>query len=153
MLDHHLRHKEYVNALISTGVIPVMGNFKKKDRKCPSCKHKWNGHEEKETDVNIALSLLNEAYQDQYDHALLITRDSDMTPAIKMVRKIFSNKTITVVAPPFYSHSFELIQASHFKAKINLQQLNRCLLPELVKDRSGNIIARRPDAYSLTHTL
>lgn len=48
------RHTQYVKALISSKVTTVMGKFKQKDRKCPKCKHMWCGHEEKETDVNIA---------------------------------------------------------------------------------------------------
>lgn len=146
--DQHKIQKEYVKALTASGVVPIMGNFKRKDRKCPSCKHKWAGHEEKETDVNIALFLLDEAYMDAYDHALLVTRDSDMTPAIHLVRKKFPNKKITIVAPPLYNHSFELIQAAHFKAKINVSQLNRSLFPEIVHGVNGKIVARRPDLYS-----
>lgn len=45
----------YVAALRYVGVVPVMGQFKNKDRWCNSCGAKWMGHEEKETDVNIAL--------------------------------------------------------------------------------------------------
>ena len=32
-----------------------MAEFKDKDRRCPRCKHKYKGHEEKETDVHLAL--------------------------------------------------------------------------------------------------
>lgn len=40
-----------------------MGKFKEKDRSCNICSSMWNAHEEKETDVNIALYILDEAYQ------------------------------------------------------------------------------------------
>jgi len=45
--DSKKRHLEYVKALTASGVSPVMGNFKKKQRRCPNCRHNWNGHEEK----------------------------------------------------------------------------------------------------------
>jgi hypothetical protein len=94
------RQKAYVKALELTAVKPILGHFKEKDRKCPDCKHKWIGHEEKETDVNIALFLLDSAYQNFFDRALVITNDSDLAPAIQMTRKRFPEKRITTVAPP-----------------------------------------------------
>lgn len=39
----------------------------------------------KETDVNIALAMLDLDYKDKFDHAFLISNDSDLAPAIHMV--------------------------------------------------------------------
>lgn len=54
------RHRQYVEALKAFGVTPVMGEFKAKDKKCKICGGIYQSHEEKETDVNIALWLLIE---------------------------------------------------------------------------------------------
>jgi hypothetical protein len=54
------RHQEYVKALEVTGVIPVLGHFKNKDRECFKCGAQWVAHEEKETDVSIGIAMLNE---------------------------------------------------------------------------------------------
>ncbi|MCW9039197.1 MAG: NYN domain-containing protein [Rhodospirillales bacterium] len=143
------RHREYVAALINVGVSPVMGQFKDKNRYCPSCDHRWNGHEEKETDVNIALALLNLAYKDEYDRAFVISRDSDLAPAIRMVRTNFPEKSVTVIAPPHRGHSAELIQAATNKAKISISHLTRCQLPTVLQDAGGNIVATRPAEYVL----
>lgn len=142
------RHAQYVKALIASRVSTVMGKFKQKDRKCPKCKHKWCGHEEKETDVNIALAMLDLAYKDKFDHAFLISNDSDLAPAIHMVRKNFPQKLITTIVPPHYTHSNELIKASSEKAKIKIEHLQRCLFPEVIYDAGGNIIVSRPNEYS-----
>jgi uncharacterized LabA/DUF88 family protein len=139
--------KAYIRALELTGVVSVLGHFKKKNRKCPSCDHKWFGHEEKETDVNIALFLLDQAYKDTFDRALVISNDSDLAPAIKMVRKRFPQKRNTTVAPPHYFHSRELIQVSSDKTKIRIEHLERCLLPPVVNDASHLISVSRPDEY------
>lgn len=144
------RHLRYVKALIAKGVTPVMGKFKPKDRKCPECNYKWQAHEEKETDVNIALALVNLAYQDKYDRALLISNDSDLTPAIHMVRNYFPEKHITTIVPPHYRHSNELIQASSDKAKITVDHLQRCLMPEHILDAGGNLVVTRPPEYKIT---
>jgi hypothetical protein len=53
------RHIQYVKAISAFGVKPVLGKFKSKDKRCPTCECKWNGHEEKETDVNTVLAMLN----------------------------------------------------------------------------------------------
>ncbi len=131
-----------------TGVVPVLGHFKEKTRKCPSCNHRWIGHEEKETDVNIALSLLNLAYQNAFDRILIISNDSDLAPAIRMVRHYFPQKRITTVAPPHYFHSRELIQASSDKTKVRIEHLERCLLPPIVTDASRLISVSCPQEYA-----
>jgi hypothetical protein len=59
--------KAYIKALEIASVQPILGFFKKKDRKCPNCSHKWTSHEEKETDVNIASYLIDLAYQNKFD--------------------------------------------------------------------------------------
>lgn len=142
------RHTQYVKALISSKVSTVLGKFKQKDMKCPKCKHKWCGHEEKETDVNIALAMLDLAYKDKFDHAFLISNDSDLAPAIHMVRKNFPHKLITTIVPPHYTHSNELIKASSEKAKITVSHLERCSFPEVIYDIGGNIVVSRPVEYS-----
>lgn len=143
-----LRHLQYVKALKIAGVTPVMGKFKKKDRKCPSCKYQWFGYEEKQTDVNIALTLLNLAYQNQYDRAFLISNDSDLVPAIQMVRTNFSDKYVTSIVPPHYKHSNELKNVSSDKAKITIANLERCLMPERIYSSDSQLMAIRPEEYS-----
>ncbi len=142
------RHVQYVQALEHSGVTVVMGHFKKKDRYCPHCNGHWIGHEEKETNVNIALCLLNEAYKDSYDRAYIVSRDSDLKPAIAMVRNEFPKKEIIVVAPPHAGHSTDLIGVAHAKKKISKHQIEQCLFPELLTDAGGNIVATRPAKYS-----
>lgn len=140
--------KAYVRALELTAVQPILGHFKEKDRKCPDCKYKWTGYEEKETDVNIALFLLDSAYQDLFDRALIITNDSDLAPAIQLTRERFPKKRITTVAPPNYYHSNELIKVSSDKARIRIKHLEHSLLPSTVTDGSGLVSVSRPSEYT-----
>lgn len=140
--------KAYIQAIEMSGAIPVLGQFKKKNRKCPACDHKWIGHEEKVTDVNIALFLLNLAYQDKFDRALVVSNDSDLAPAIRMVRKYFPQKRITSVASPGFYHSRELLKASSDKTKIRTEHLERALLPAVVSNAIGSTSISRPHEYS-----
>jgi hypothetical protein len=61
--DKIRRHQAYTDALTARGVTCVMGHFKKKDRRCHSCKSAWVAHEERETDVSIGITMLNDAYK------------------------------------------------------------------------------------------
>lgn len=141
------RHEKYVAALAATDVEIILGSFKKKDRYCNHCKHTTIGHEEKETDVNIALCLLNEAYKNTYDRAYVVSRDSDLKPAIAMVRSEFPQKEIIVVAPPHFGHSTDLLGVASGKRKISKKQIEECQFPEIVVDAGGNVAAVRPPEY------
>ena len=94
------RHQTYLNALRHTGVNVVQGQFKRKDRSCPKCFHHWQGHEEKETDVKIALKLLELAMNDDFDTCFLCSADSDMIPAVKMLNQCFPKKRVCLISPP-----------------------------------------------------
>lgn len=126
----------------------ILGQFKQKERFCPHCSAKWLGHEEKETDVNIALELLDLAAQDAYDRALLFSNDSDLAPAVRKVLVRFPNKRITIVAPPFSRQCNELIQSASNKTKIKVHHLEKSLLPEMIFDASGLISVKRPAEYA-----
>ena len=145
--DKAARHRVYVNALKARGVTIVLGKFKVKDRTCPSCWHHWQGHEEKETDVNIAIAMLRLAQKDQFDRCILLSRDSDLAPAIRATRADYPLKTVTVASLPYRGHSGELVQAANDKRTLNVGNLTACLLPKIVLDATGAISATRPTEY------
>jgi uncharacterized LabA/DUF88 family protein len=136
------RHELYVKALEARGVTCILGHFKDKDRRCNSCGATWIAHEEKETDVSIGISLLNDAYKQRYEKAYLVTRDSDLMPAVRMIRTEFPTKQIVAVAPPLMGHSNDLITVCHSKRKISPAQVRACLLPEKLRHSDGTIIVR-----------
>jgi uncharacterized LabA/DUF88 family protein len=148
--DQLVRHRLYVEALKANGVTPVLGQFKVKDRMCKHCGHKWIGHEEKETDVNIALWLLREAYKDNFDEAFVISRDSDLTPAVRMVMTEFPDKEIKIITPPNARHSKEMAQIVGDKklASIKVVHLERNLLPAtILSPETGLPLVHRPPPY------
>lgn len=140
--DKMARHGIYVKALQARGVRCILGHFKSKDRRCNSCGATWVAHEEKETDVSIGINLLNDAYKQHYEKAYLVTRDSDLMPAVRMIRKEFPTKQIVAVAPPLMGHSNDLITVCHTKQKISPDQIRACLLPEKLQHSDGTIIVR-----------
>jgi uncharacterized LabA/DUF88 family protein len=139
------RHRAYVTALRHTGVECVIGHFKEKHRRCARCGTSWVGHEEKETDVAIAVALVADAFTDAYHRALIISADSDLAPAIRIVEKHFLKKTINVIAPPGRKgHARDLKPLF----EITPGRLAKCLLPETGEDRDGKVLFIRPPSWS-----
>lgn len=94
------RQRAYLSALGSTGIDIIYGHYKSKPKSCFSCGHSWRDNEEKMTDVNIAVSMLADAMDDNYDVAFLISGDSDLVPPIRTVHSKFPNKRVVVAFPP-----------------------------------------------------
>ncbi|MFC3181670.1 NYN domain-containing protein [Cypionkella sinensis] len=143
------RHQNYVAALRHTGVTIVEGKFKTKDSYCKNCRTTYQGREEKESDVNIAMHLINDAHCGVFDQAFLVTNDSDLLGPVRMLRNTIPDKKIKVIAPPFRRHSKELWAAANGRAKIGEAHLLACLLPIEAFDGAGNVIFRRPNEYAI----
>lgn len=79
--DAKQRHLRYVKALIAAGVTPVMGKFKEKDRKCPSCENKWKAHEEKIKVEHLERCLMAEHILDVGGN-LIVSRPPEYTPPL-----------------------------------------------------------------------
>ena len=135
------RHKIFISALENEGVKVIRGNFKEKDRFCRYCGASYKAHEEKETDVNIAVHLLNEAYKNTYDKAIIVTTDTDLIPAIQVAKSSFPNKGFGVLFP-LGRWSSDLSKACDFWLKINKKDLNACQFPEEVHLPSGVTLTR-----------
>jgi len=146
--ERYAIHRKYVKALEAAGVRPILGNFKKKQKKCNKCLNVWTEHEEKETDVNIAIHLLQKANNDEYDEALLITADTDLTPAIKMVRENYKNKSIISVLPPSNQFAKSLINAANSKIRISFELLAKCQFVDELHLANGELIII-PEKYTI----
>ena len=77
----------------------LLNRFKKKSVKCPSCGQRFNRHEEKETDVAIAVKLLEVFASDSCDTAVLVTGDTDLAPAVRTATALFPNKNVAFAFP------------------------------------------------------
>ena len=93
------RHQLFIRVNEEQGVNVIYGEFKRKDRFCSLCHRRFTSREEKQTDVNIALRLLEVAIQDRYDRAIIVSGDTDLIPAIKTVTRTFPSKKIGAVIP------------------------------------------------------
>lgn len=139
------RHGVYLKALESVNVHLRLGNFKRKHRKCKNCGDTWIGHEEKESDVNLALQMLNEAWIGSFDKAIVMTADTDIVPAIKMIRERFPEKNIVSAIPEKrFGNALELQQACTSAQRIKQQQIETSLFPASIQLADGTMLSRPP---------
>lgn len=90
-------------------------------------------NEEKGSDVNLALSLLNDAWQDAYDCAVVVSNDSDLAEALRLV-KTQHHKIIGLVTPgaPVRKTSRQLRQHADFVRPVRTWMLRTSQLPDSI---------------------
>ncbi len=116
------RHRLFIRANEDEGVKVTYGEFKRKERFCNLCNRRFLSREEKQTDVNIALRLLEFAVQDRYDKGIIVSGDTDLIPAIKTVTRTFPHKKVGVVIP-IGRASEDLKNQADFHHKMKLRHL------------------------------
>ncbi len=139
--DSMARHKQYIKVLRSVGLQIVRGRFMRKEKYCPNCGKRYITHEEKQTDVNIALTLLSDAVEDKYDRAVIVSGDSDLIPVVAAVHKLAPDKEIGVLFP-LRRYTNSLKKASDFSRNMKPALLEDCQFPDDVT--VGNIVISRP---------
>jgi len=95
--------------------------------------------DEKGSDVNLAVHLVNDAWLDEYECAVVMSNDSDLAEAIRMVRHYHPTKLVgvlTPVRPTGYAvdgrrprTSTQLKQAASFVRLIRGNTVAECQLP------------------------
>lgn len=124
----------------------VKGKFKKKHARCPKCHQRYEGHEEKQSDVNLCLYLLKSAYENWYDRMVLVTQDSDMAPVAKMVQTVCPGK-LTLLTPPELSPSKEISKILGSGGIIKEAHLGSALLDAIYYNKDGRVAVIRPVEY------
>jgi len=135
------RHERLLDCFRGCGIHVELGRFKAKPVSCPSCKTIWRRHEEKETDVAIAVRLLDLFYNDECDTAVLMTGDTDIAPAIRTARQRFPQKAI-VCAFPFARKNKELGALATRSFRISADSYVRHQLPNPFLHPDGRRIDR-----------
>ena len=101
----HLRQKAYLAALQTLPNLEIhYGKFLRHQVRMPNANPPPKiveviKMEEKGSDVNLSVHLLNDAWKDRYDCAVLVTNDSDMAEAMRLVKKRIYNKKLGLITP------------------------------------------------------
>jgi uncharacterized LabA/DUF88 family protein len=87
--------------------------------------------EEKGSDVNLAVHLLNDAWHNRYDCAAIMSNDSDFAEALRLVKQE-RHKEIWVITPTRYKVSNQLKKYANQARKIFESKLKKCQLPSRI---------------------
>ncbi len=134
-----VRQRNFNEALEDTGIKIVLGKFKKKNKRCRICHANYETYEEKQTDVNIAINLFNLAVEDKFEKAYILSGDSDLIPAIELIKIKFPKKEIIAVFP-IGRKSEELKYICHNYIRIKEKHLAMSIFPDPIVLKSNKIL-------------
>ncbi|MCK5202713.1 MAG: NYN domain-containing protein [Desulfobacterales bacterium] len=100
--------------------------------------------EEKGSDVNLAVHVLNDAWRDEYDCAVVVSNDSDLAESLRLVKEQ-NKKMIGVIYPSTNRKrhpSKALTQHADFTKSIFESTLKACQLPDPIP---GTTISKPTD--------
>jgi hypothetical protein len=91
---------------------------------------------------------LEDAIDNAFDRAIIISADSDHVPAIRRARVRAPRAQLFVAAPPKRrSRARDLMNVCNSGMEITQGRLARCLFPQVITDGNGNRLAMRPISY------
>jgi len=140
-----LRQKTYLRALLSYApeIKIHYGHFLSHEVKAPLARPVAGKAyetiiktEEKGSDVNLAVHLLNDAWLDHYDCAVVVSNDSDLAEAMRLVRLHHPSKIIGLVSPEEGRTSKQLKIHANFIRPIRKSVLAACQLPSPIPGTS-----------------
>lgn len=103
--------------------------------------------EEKGSDVNLAVHLLNDAWLDAYECAVVVSNDSDLTEAMRLVRE--RGKRIGLITPRTERNrkdrrtSKELLRYASFRRELRERYLRKAQMPPVIPGTS----IRKPETW------
>ncbi len=152
--DNYKRHIQFEKAQKHCGVEIIRGRFDN---------NKKNG-QEKETDINIAINIIDDIVFNNIKKVFLITNDSDFVPLILWIKKRYSDVEIFLYSPhkratvhhlrvalcEFYNVDQKLLSQNKvsnsdikiYKASEAL--LLKCKLPDIIYKQNGKILTQNP---------
>lgn len=103
--DVQNRHKLFQEVQSNyCGVELILGKFKQQTHQV----------QEKQTDINMAVNIIDDAVEDKVDLICIMTNDSDFVPVINFI-KDKTDKKIKIITPPYARTSYDLTLAMlHF---------------------------------------
>lgn len=138
--DQHIRQQTYLRALKTIPHIEIIkGHFLSHVVNMPLAD--GSGYvdviktEEKKSDVNIAVHMMHDAYENNYDLAVLISNDSDLSEPIRIISNEMGKKV--GILNPQETNSHDLGKNAIFQKKMRPGALANCQFPENLQDNAG----------------
>jgi uncharacterized LabA/DUF88 family protein len=143
--DKRKRQAVFLEALRTLSDFEILyGHWLSNPVTCRKCGHTYEAYHEKMTDVNVAVELMRDAFQDHLDVAFLVSADSDLVGPVKAIRELFPQKRVVIAFPP-ERHSAALKAAAHGYTRIGRNVLSRSVFPDQVVKPDGFVLSRPPE--------
>jgi len=140
--DKEQRQKTYIEALETLPDFKITyGHYQSHIETCRRCGHSYPYSNEKMTDVNIAVAMMEDGHNDLYDTAFLVTGDSDLVPPIVSIHNIYPQKRVFVAFPPNRSN-VSVKNVAKGGMVIGRKKLIDAQFPNQVIKKNGYILER-----------
>jgi uncharacterized LabA/DUF88 family protein len=143
--DKERRQSQYLEALETLDDFQIYyGHYQSNLQRCRKCGNKLWVPNEKMTDVNIAVEMLSDAYQDTFDVALLISADSDLSAPVRAINTLFEQKRVVVAFPP-QRFSAQLQSLAHAFIHIGRATIAKSVFPDRIQKGDGFVLSKPPE--------
>lgn len=124
---HYLEHKTYMPRADGRGTVEVIKT------------------DEKGSDVNLATAMLVDAFDKDFEAAVVVSNDSDLAEPIRVVRTKFGFDVVGVLNP-HPKQAVSLKKVAKFCLPIRQDHLSASQLPPTLTDSAGRTI-HKPDRW------
>lgn len=133
-----IRQNTHLEALETLPLVQIhYGTYLGTLQTCLKCGHTFVKHSEKKSDVNLAVKLLMDAIDDMYDIAVLISADSDLTPAVEALSNYFPKKETLLFFPPNRSSLSLKGACQRYGGALNQTTISRSQFTDTVMSKVG----------------
>jgi len=148
------RQKRYLKALKGQPKVEViLGKYQERTVTCLArdCSRRleYQVGEEKKTDVNIAVRLMDDAIRQRTDSMVIVSGDSDLEPAVEWVRRNHPGIKISVYVPTLPETANQRRNDHYQRMQVTcrllpLTEIPRHVLPQIVTLPDGSTVERPP---------
>jgi uncharacterized LabA/DUF88 family protein len=135
------------NKQLSKGKLKLhYGKYQDKPMTCRAsggCGMQYMHWEEKQTDVNLAIKIIEDCHNKTIDKVILVSGDSDFLPPLKLVKNIYKEIDLMILFPPCkYTSSLDSIGVPTLQLEKYKPRWNKSTLQDVI-EIDGNKI-RKP---------
>ncbi len=109
---------------------------------------------EKGSDVNLSVCMLNDAWLNKYDCAVLVTNDGDMAGALRLIKEYHPKKERWLMTPAFTKPKRKTSSAlrpyindNNYRRIERENLLKKCQLPNPIQDTESGELIYKPDTW------
>lgn len=157
------RHNKYILALQNQGIKVIHGYFKPEDahckvKTCNSTNKTFSRYVEKQTDVNLSLQMLEDAFLEKANRLILLSGDSDHVPALVKINNLKPEIKLGLITPPYLKERTapkklrpqkisNLRKQTDFQINLTFDKLVNHLLPDTIITKDNRKIIK-PSEYN-----